>query len=171
MWDNMAWASLARHHWHSVRCVETNSLTCLWWWSWWADAKLGHPWWCARTSWWHLAEANSCFRYNRCIGLAPSSNSSANTHMVFLGAAELAAHWRIVSILIFKCVLVVIHINLPKYPFGSSCTYFLSSPWWVCWMGWIACMHTMTCMMLNPLHAINHTAHHVCSLLATGMDL
>ena len=59
MWDNMAWAGLARHHLHSVYYDETNSLTCLWWWRWWVDVKLGCPWWCACTSWWHLAEVNS----------------------------------------------------------------------------------------------------------------
>ena len=41
MWDNMAWASLARHHWHSVRCDETNSFDMFvmvkvvsWWQAW-----------------------------------------------------------------------------------------------------------------------------------------
>lgn len=43
----------------------------------------------------------------------------------------------------------------------SSRTCFLSSPSWVCWMGWIACAHKMTCMLLNPLHVINNTAQHV----------
>ena len=81
MWDNMAWVSYARHHWKSVCCDETNSLAYLWSWRWWADAKLGHPWWFACTSWWHLAEANCCLR---CIGSTPSSNSSTNMRMVFL---------------------------------------------------------------------------------------
>ena len=170
MWDNMAWEMQARHHWHSIHCGDTNSMTCLWSWGWWVDAKLGHPWWCVCTSWWHLAEANSCLHCNRCIGLAPSSNSSANMRMVFLGTVEPATHWCIVSVLIFKCVLVVMRINLPKCMFNPSWTCFLSSPWWVCWMGWIECMHWMTCMWLDPLHAINNIAHHVCSMLATGMD-
>ena len=169
-WDNMARASHARHHWHSVHCDETNSLTCLWWWRWWADAKLGHSWWCACTSWWH-AEANSCLRCNQCIGSTPSSNSSINMHMVFLGASEPTTQWCIVFVLIFNSVLVVMRINLPKYMFSSSWTYFLSSPWWVCWMGWIACVRTMTCMLLNLLHAINNASHPVCSMSAAGMDL
>ena len=37
-------------------------------------------------------------------------------------------------------------------------------------MGWIACMHLTTCMLLDPLHAINNTAHHVCSVSAARMD-
>jgi len=170
MWDNMAWASLARHHWHSVHCGGTNSLTCLWWWSWWADAKLGHPCWCVCTSWWHLAEANSCLCYNWCISPAPSSNLSAHMHMVFLGTVELETHWWLVSILIFKCVLVVMHINFPKCMFSPSWTCFLSSPWWVCWMGCIARGCSTTCMLLEPFHAINNNAHHFCSVLAIGMD-
>ena len=171
MWDNMAWKSLARHHWHSVWCDDTNSLTCLWWWRWWADAKLGRPWWCACTSWWHLTEENSCLHCNWCIGFPPSSNSSANICMVFLGMVEQATHSCIVSMLIFKCVLVVMHINLPKCMFSASWTCFLSSPWWVCWMGWIACMCIITCILLNSLHAINNIAHHACSVSATRMDL
>jgi len=55
--------------------------------------------------------------------------------MVFLGVVEPEAHWYIVFVLIFKCVLVVMHMDLSKYPFGSSWNCFLSSPWWVCWMG------------------------------------
>jgi len=43
-------------------CSETNSLTCLWWWRWWANANLGCPWWCACAQWWHLVEENSCLR-------------------------------------------------------------------------------------------------------------
>ena len=31
-------------------------------------------------------------------------------------------------------------------------------------------LHSTTCMLLNPLHAINNTAHHVCSVSAVGMD-
>lgn len=31
MWDKMDWESHARQCWHSDRCGETNSLTCLWW--------------------------------------------------------------------------------------------------------------------------------------------
>ena len=34
MWDKMAWASHARHHWHLVHRGETNSLTCFWCQSW-----------------------------------------------------------------------------------------------------------------------------------------
>ena len=92
MWHNMAWASLARHHWHLVRCDETNSLTCLWWWRWWFVAKLGRPWWFVCTSWWPLAKVNSCLRCNQCIGLVPSSNLSTNKRMVFLDVVEPAAH-------------------------------------------------------------------------------
>lgn len=43
-------------------------------------------------------------RCNQCIGLDPSSNSSANMCMVFLGASELETHWFIVFVLIFKCL-------------------------------------------------------------------
>jgi len=171
MWDNMAWESHVRHHWHSVRCDETNSFNCVWWKKWWADAKLGHPWRCACTPWWHHTEANSCLRCNWCIGSAPSSNSYANMCMVFLGVAETETHWCIVCVMIFECVLVVMRINLPKYMFNSSWTCFLSLPWWVCWMGWIACVRTMTCILLNPLHAINNTSHHVCSMPTVGMDI
>jgi len=117
MWDKMAWASYERHQWHSIHWAETNSLTCLWGWRWWNDAKLGCLWWCAFTPWWHLAEVNSCLY---CISMAPSSNSLANLCMVFLHVVELETHQFIVSMLIFKCVLVVMHINLSKYMFSSS---------------------------------------------------
>ena len=171
MWDNMAWASLAKHQWHPIRCDETNSLTCLWWWRCWANSKLGHLWWCACTSWLHLAKANSCLHCNWCIGSAPSSNLSDNMCMVLLGIVELETHWCIVSMMNFKCVLVIMHMKFPKYMFNPSWTCFLSSRWWVGWMGWIACVRSMTCMLLNPLHAINNTAHHVYSLSAARMDL
>ena len=167
----MAWASLARHQWHLVCYGETNSLTCLWWWSWWVDSRLSRPWWCACTSWWHLAEVNSCLRCNRCICLTPSSNSSANMCMVFLGVAELETHWYMVSMVIFKRVLVVMCINLPKYMFSSSWTCFLYSPWWVCWMGRITFVHSTTCMLPNPLHVIKNTSHHVYSMSPTRMNL
>jgi len=102
MWDNMAWASLARHHRHSVYCDETNSLTCLWWSRWWVYAKLGHSWWSACTSWWHLAEANSYLCCNQCIGSTPSSKSFANMHMVCFGVDEPETHYCIVSVLILS---------------------------------------------------------------------
>jgi len=35
----------------------------------------------------------------------------------------------------------------------------------------IACVCSMTCMLLNPLHAINYTTHHVCSVSAVGWIL
>ncbi len=142
----MAWASLARHHWHLVRCDETNSLTCLWWWRWWANSKLGRPWWCACTSRWHIAEANSCLRCNRCIGSTPSSNSSANMRMVLLGMVESATHWCIVSMIIFKCVLVVMRINLPKYMFSPSWTCFcVRLGEYVEWVGFHACAQRHAC--------------------------
>ena len=46
-----------------------------------------------------------------CIGVAPPSNSSANMHIVILGAVELTTYLCIVSVLIFQCVLVVMHIS------------------------------------------------------------
>jgi len=70
--------------------------------------------------------------------------------MVFLGGVELMAHWCIVSVLIFKCVLVVMRINLFKYPFSSRCTCFLYSHWWVCWMG---CMRVH-----NDMHVVESLA-------------
>ena len=42
-------------------------------------------------------------------------------------------------------------INLSKCMFCSSWTCFLSSPWQMCQNGRIACMFTMTCMLLNSL--------------------
>ena len=44
---------------------------------------------------------------SKCIGVAPPSKSSTNMCMVFLGVAESPEHGCIVSLLIFKCVLVV----------------------------------------------------------------
>ena len=106
----------------------------------------------------------------QCIGSTRSSNSSANMCMVFLGMAEPETHWCIVSMMISKCVLVIMCINLPKYMFSPSWACFLSSLWWMCWMGWIACVRSMTCMLLDPLHVINNIAHHICSVSAVGMD-
>lgn len=37
--------------------------------------------------------------------------------------------------------------------------------------GWIACVHTIECMFLHPLHAINNSSHLVYSLPNIGMDL
>jgi len=37
-------------------------------------------------------------------------------------------------------------------------------------MGWIACVRSMTCMLLNPLHVINNTSHHVCSMSDARID-
>lgn len=170
MWNNMAWASLARHHWHSILYGETNYLTCLWWWRWWYDARLGCPWWCACISWWHLVEVNSCLSCNQCIGSAPSSNLSTNMRIVILHTVEPETNWYIMFMLIFMCVLLVMHINLLKYMFSPSWNCFLSSPWWVCLMGWFAWVCSTTCMLLNPLHTINNTAHHVYSVLVVGMD-
>ena len=128
MWDNMAWACLTRHHQHSVCCDDTNSLTCLWRWRWWSNANLGHSWWCTCTSWWNLVEPNSCLHYNWCIGSSPSPKSSTSMHMIFISVVEPTTYKCIVSVMIFKCVLVVMHINLPKYMFSYCWTYFLSSP-------------------------------------------
>jgi len=111
MWDKMAWASHARHHWHSVHCDETNSLTCLWWWRWWADAKLGRLWWLHALHGEILLKRTLASIASGCIDMAPPSNSSAYVCMVFLGMTELATHWCIVSTLIFQCVLVVMCIN------------------------------------------------------------
>lgn len=48
---------------------------------------------------------------SRCIVMAPTSNSSSSMHMVFLGAEKPATHWFIVLVMIFECVLVVMHMN------------------------------------------------------------
>lgn len=41
--------------------------------------------------------------------------------------------------------------QLSKYMFSPSRPCFLCFPWWMCQMGGIACMRTMTCMLLNSL--------------------
>ena len=69
-----------------------------------------------------------------CISMVTPSKLSANMCMVFLGAAEPAPHWCIVSVLIFKCVLVVMRINLSKYMFRFSWTCFSYCSWCCCLM-------------------------------------
>lgn len=61
-------------------------------------------------------------------------------------------------------------IHFLKYMSSHSWTFFFSSPWWVRWMGGIACMCSMTCMLLDPLHTINNIVHHVCSMSSSKMD-
>lgn len=85
------------------------------------------------------------------IDMAPPSNSSKSMHMVVLSATRPTTYWCIVYVLISKYELETMCVNLSKYMFNFRGTYFLSSPQWVCWMGGITCMCTMTCMFLNSL--------------------
>jgi len=169
-----------RQHGFSKPCKTSLTLGALWWYQLFdmlVMAKLVS--WCQAWSFvmvcMHLM-VTSCWRkllppLQLVHWFNPSIQLVSNMCMVFLGMIEPGTHLCIVFMLIFKCVLVFMHINLPKCMFSPSWTCFLSSPWWVCWMGLIACVHSMTCMLLNPFHVINHTTHHVYSVLADGMDI
>lgn len=83
--------------------------------------------------------------------MALLSNSYDNMCINVLSTAGLATYWCIVYVLISKHVLVTMCINFSKYMFSSSRTCSLSLSRWVCQKGGIACVCTMTCMLLNSL--------------------
>ncbi len=118
------------------------------------------------TSYWKWTLAFVASRYTN---MDPLFNSSDSMHMVVLSAVVPATYWCIVFLIISKCAFVTMHINLSKYMFSSNRTCFLSFPRWVCQMGGIASMPTMTCMLLNSL-ACDQQHYSPCLLRASYWD-
>ena len=110
---------------------------------WWRiNSKLGHPWWCSYAQWWHPTESellpllhSGTLIWLLCpTGLIACTSSS----WVWMNHQYTNAYY------------------LRWSPCVCCQTCFLSFPRWVCQMGGITCVHTMTCMFPNSLACDQH---------------